>query len=371
MMPTTDELRIAVARRLLLEDALWIGDVLTSAFRHDGRARTMVPLLFSGHASRIAYEGREFLTSSNPDVALPAFVEHLTDEEHPSIALARHATKMLDNQTSKDKLLSDFEAEIHQAWMSQRTLLFKTVRRGFSWLQPDLGYYTLDGDVVGATIPLHMRFGLDAVPQEDYPHFFAQFGEELFRSMRVYTYLSGGTDETATTLSLSPIDIVEDNDRFVGRYLKRGYDKHLSLDQKLLLLLVESEVNTAAKLIPLLTGTHVAAAFRARLLSLWHALSSLTKILNALPSASSPARDKVRQIVSSVDADRLSAPGMSTVRNRSVHYEIRGKIQIAFSNTPMFGIVESLTAETFESLDALVRDLSSELSTALRDWREA
>lgn len=348
-----------------------MGDVLTSALRHDGPARVMASLLLSGHMSRIVYEGRKLLASSNPEVALPGLVELLPPEEHPSIALARHATKMLDNQTSKSKPLKEFEGEIHQAWMSQRAQLFKDVKPGFTWLQPDLGFYSLDGNIVGATIPLHMRFGLDTVPSGDYPDFFQKFGEDLITSLRIYTCLSGSADATVTTLDLSAIDAVEDNDKFVKRYLKRAYDSALNLDQKLLLLLIESEVNTATALVPLVTGSHVTAGFRARLISLWHALSSLTKVLEAHPGATSPGRDRVRTLVSSTDATRLSAQGMQAVRNRSVHYEIQGKVEIAFSDGPVFGIIESLTEETFESLDALVRDLSAELRAALREWRES
>lgn len=370
-MTTRDELRVAVGRRLLLEDALWAGDVVTSALRHDGPAQAMTPLLLAGHVSRIVYEGRELLTSQNPDVALSSFVDNLPPQEHPSIARARHATKMLDNQIRKNKPLSEFEAEIHQAWMSQRTQLFETVKPGFTWLQPDLGFYTLDGNIVGATIPLHLRFGLDAVPRSEYPEFFRQFGEDLVTSLRVYTCLSGGTDAMTTTLDVEPMDAVNDKDRFVRRYLKRRYGRALNLDQKLLVMSIESEVTTATTLVPLVTGTHVAAAFRARLISLWHALSSLTKILDAAPHDSSPAAEAVRAVVTSDEARRLAGPGMNTVRNRSVHYEIRGKVEIAFTNGPMFGIIESLTNETFQSLDAVVRELSANLSAALRQWRES
>lgn len=369
-MATQDEDRIRIGRELLLEDALWMGDVITSALRHEGRARIMSMLLLSGHVSRIVYEGRQLLTSQNPDVALPALVTLLPDDENPSIARARHATKMLDNQTRKDKPLAEFEAEIHQAWMSQREILFRSVRRGFTWLQPDLGFYTLDGRAVGATIPLHMRYGLDTVQSKDYPDYFSEMGEDLSSSIRVYTYLSGSTDAMVTILDVTPIDTVADNDKFVTRYLGRGYDRHLTIDQKLLLLLIESEVNTATVLIPLVTGTHTTAAFRARLISLWHGLSSLTKILDATPAATSPARDKVRDIVTSADARRLATPGMQIVRNRSVHYEIRGKTYFTFTDRPMFGIIESVTGETYDSVDTLVRDISTALSAALVEWRE-
>ena len=54
-----------------------------------------------------------------------------------------------------------------------------------------------------------------------------------------------------------------------------------------------------------------------------------------------------------------------------MHYEIRGKTQFAFSNGPMFGIIESMTNETFDNLDTVVRDLSQDLSAALRDWRNS
>lgn len=371
MVVSQKELRVIVGRRLLVEDALWAGDVLTSSLRHDGPAHVMVPMLLAGHTSRIVYEGRELLTSATPGVALPTYADLLPPDEHPSIALARHATKMLDNQTRKDKPLSEFENEIHRAWMSQRALLFKTVRRGFTWMQPDLGFYTLGGDTVGATIPMHLRFGLDAVPRDEYPDFFRRYGEDLISSLAIYSSLPDAPEANTSTLGLSAIDAVKDNDRFVKRYLGRHYDRALSTDQKLLLLLIESELATATVLIPLVTGAHTAAAFRARFVSLWHALSSLSKILEARPDARSPAAERVRDIVSSADVERLSGKGMQAVRNRCVHYEIRGRIEFAFTDGPMFGIIESLTDETFDSLDALVGKLSAALRTALRQWRES
>lgn len=370
-MPTPDELKVAVGRLLLLEDALWIGDILTSAHRHDGPAQAMVSLLLSGHAARIVYEGRELLTSPNPTVALPDFADLLPTEVHPSIAPARHATKMLDNAVKRGRPVNEYELDIHEAWMSQRRELRAKVRRGFTWLQPDLGFYTLNGDVVGATIPLHLRFALNEVPVAERERVFRKLGLDLYTSLRVFSYLSGKVDAITPTLDLRPIDHIKDNDRSVNRYLKRGYDGVANMDQRLLLLLIESEVNTAATLIPLLTGSHVAAAFRARLISLWHALSSTKKILSADPASASPAAERVRAVVESADTLRLSAKGMDVVRNRSMHYEIRGKTAFTFSNGPMFGIVESVTTETFESLDTVVRDVSEDLSVALREWRDS
>ncbi|MFJ4044355.1 hypothetical protein ACIPV2_01270 [Microbacterium sp. NPDC089987] len=370
-MPTQDELKVTVGRLLLLEDALWIGDILASARRHNGPAQAMVPLLLSGHAARVVYEGRELLTSPNKNVALPDFVDLLRPELHSSIPPARHATKMLDNAVKKGQPVNEYELDIHEAWMSQRTELMSKVRRGFSWLQPDLGFYTLGGAVVGATIPLHLRFRLDEVPVENRPAHFRKLGLDLYTSLKVFSYLSGKNDAITPSLDLTAMDSIRDNDRSVNRYLKRGYDGVRSIDQRLLLLLIESEVNTAATLIPLVTGPHVTAAFRARLISLWHALSSVRKILAADPARTSPAATRVREVADSVDARRLSAKGMDLVRNRSMHYEIRGKTQFAFSNGPMFGIIESVTGETFGRLDTVVRDVSQDMSAALREWRNS
>lgn len=370
-MLTQREQKVTVGRLLLLEDALWFGDILASAQRHRGPAQAMVPLLLSGHAARIVYEGRALLTSPSGDVALPELAALLPSNTHPSIAPARHATKMLDNAVKRGRPVNEFELDIHEAWMAQRNELMSTVRRGFSWLQPDLGFYTLHGDVVGATIPLHLRFRLDDVPLAERDAHFRKFGEDLYRSLHVFSCLSGKDDAIVSTLDLSAVDSIQDNDRSVNRYLKRGYDGVKSMDQKLLLLLIESEVNASATLIPLITGLHVAAAFRARLISLWHALSSVRKLLSAEPGLTSPAAVRVREVADSADASRLSAEGMDVVRNRSMHYEIRGKAEFTFSDGPMFGIIESMSSETFESLDGVVRKVSDDLSRALREWRNS
>ena len=369
-MSSEDELRIAVSRRLLLEDALWIGDVLASASEHRGRAQVFAPLLLSGHASRIVYEGRLLLEARDPQMALPDFVAMLPPATHPSIALARHATKMLDNQNSKDKTLTDFEKDVHNAWMSQQSLLRRGVRPGFKWMQKDMGFYTLGDRVVGSTIALHLRFGLNDVRPDTYPEFFQRFGYDLAASVRVYSYLSGETDAISTTQDMAALDEVGDNDRFVERYLEPRYDSRLSPDQKLLLLLIESEVNTATTLIPLVSRGHQNAAFRARLISLWHGLSSLVKILDASPTAISPATGRMRSIVKSSPAQTLLASKeMRRIRNRCVHYEIPRTLAVNFTDAPMFGIIESLSDQTLDSLDTLIGDLGSDLSESLRDWR--
>ena len=52
-----------------------------------------------------------------------------------------------------------------------------------------------------------------------------------------------------------------------------------------------------------------------------------------------------------------------------MHYEIPRTLAVNFTDVPMFGIIESLSDQTVDSLDTLIGDLGSELSESLRDWR--
>lgn len=362
-----------LSRRLLLEDSLWVGDMFTSAGAHDGPASTMIPLLLSGHAARVVHEGRDLLIKPrDPRFADATLAAALPPATSPAVARARHATKMLDNQVRKNKPVSEFEAEIRRSRLSHRYEMRRPVTPGFKWAQKDMGLYILDDRIFGCTVALHHRFDLAGVNPRMYGPFFRDFGADVGASIWVHTLLSGSAEAITVAQRLDVPDRIIDVDVYAHRYLNRRYDPHLTVDQKLLILLVESEVNTAATLIPSLSAGHPEAAFRARFVSLWHAVSSLKKILDTVPTATAPGTARMRELVNSPLARTFTDnPSMLQLRHRCVHYEIPVKTQITLATTPMFGIIESLTGFTMATLSPLVEKLGVELSDHLLTWRES
>lgn len=155
--PGLDELRGWAARKNLAEDARWAMDTVLSG-KEVPEFSPFVGLLLSHHFVRIAYEGAAAVRSGNPHVGIPALAALLNDTFAQITATARHLTKMLDNKSKTyADILSEFAAEL----AGHRSALTGKAVRLARWLETDLGLYYVDGALVGATVPIAYRLGLN------------------------------------------------------------------------------------------------------------------------------------------------------------------------------------------------------------------
>lgn len=102
-------------------------------------------------------------------------------------------------------------------------------------------------------------------------------------------------------------------------------------------------MNTSIRILPATATGHDDAAFRARVITLYHAVSALTQVEAAHSQVKSVHLNRLRTLLASPEKQRLYSAHGRQVRNRCMHYEIRGTLAGALDpTTPMNGIVEAL-----------------------------
>ncbi len=352
-----------VARTMLAQDARWISDCMLSASGTAG-VNGILPMLLLGHAARIAYEGSRLITSPEPWHGVPVLAELLRNEHAETIARARHASKLLDdNKKDLDDLIGEMDAyrATHRVAYSGNAVWFAR------WLEPDLGMYILDGRVLGATIPLQYRFGLPAtISVPEMGQIMYRTAAELGGTLVVMSAAAGDPPWAEATIDYQPMAEIRSVDRRLSRYVVGRYDDAMTIGMKLLLLMLEGEIATARAVLPLAADTHPDAVFRARLIAMTHVIRGLELIAARWTSGGSAAR----AFGDSEQAQLLLGPGMRKVRNLSMHYGIRdGDVDID-PTRPMFGLVEHFCAGfSFKDIDEVLGQAIDRAADLLVSWR--
>lgn len=352
------------ARSALVEDSRWIADV---AFSTQGtELASYAALLLGHHFVRIVYEGAIAIRSTNQNVGWPPLAGLLDDQFSAITARARHVTKLLDDtKKSYEDVLADLADVYHH---NVKTLTGKAPRP-FRWLETDLGLFDLDGSLVGATMPIAYRLALDPGDQT------LMAGEAISDVAHEWgtttAVLMAATLEPPLTQPTMKVPEVKIGYRDVraSRYLAGRFESAFSNELKLLMLLIEGDLNTNRLLLPALSGGYETPAFRARVTTLHHALTALQKIVLRYPGIDSLSFRELRTLLGSAPVTGLLGPGGKKVRHRCVHYEIRGKsIQLDIS-LPMNGVVEAVAGRNFLEFDSEVRAVTDHLAGLLSTWQ--
>lgn len=360
-----DELRGWAARKNLAEDARWAMDTFLSG----NKVPTFGPFvgLFLGHHFvRIAYEGAIAIRSPRVHVGIPDLAGLLDDRFAQITARARHLTKMLDNnKKTYAELLAELAAEMevhHKAFTGNAVRLAR-------WLETDLGLYYVDGAMVGATIPLAYRLGLHPARPA------SMWGADLNAITREW----GGTlgvlgaatlDDSVPEATLDFTSIrVTHRDRRADRYLATRFDPQFPLELKILMLMIEGDLNTARLVLPRTVRGHRNAEFRARFVTAYHSLSALKRISDQYPGLSTKGLRDLRALLADASVQRLLSPEGEKVRNRSVHYEMNDPAILPDLTRPMNGLVEAVSSgRTWEDFDRDVRAVTERSAEHLAHW---
>jgi hypothetical protein len=112
----------------------------------------------------------------------------------------------------------------------------------------------------------------------------------------------------------------------------------------LLLTAILSQVNTARLLVPSIAEHNEVAAFKVRFASLFHAASSLQKLLDQDRVGPFLHRDAAGQIDAALRLDPVqNVLGNRFLRNNLVHYGVHKSTASQLSaDLPLFGLVEAL-----------------------------
>jgi hypothetical protein len=352
-----------VSRTMLAQDARWISDCMLSASRTSG-VGGVIPMLLLGHAARIAYEGSRLIASPEAWYGVPTLAELLRNEHAETIARARHASKLLDdNKKNLDDLVGEMDdyRVTHRAAYSGNAVWFAR------WLEPDLGMYTLDRRVLGATIPLQFRFGLPAtVSVTEMGPIMRRTAVELGGALVVMSAAAGDPPWAEATIDFLQVAEIRSVDRRLSRYVAGRYDDRMTIGMKLLLLMLEGEIATARAVLPLAAETHPDAVFRARLISMTHA----TRGLDLIAARSASGQPGGRMFADSEQAELLFSPGFRKLRNVSMHYDIRDRAAEIDPTSPMFGLVEHFCPGfAFEEVDQILGEAIDRVADFLASWR--
>ena len=361
-----DELRGWAARKSLAEDARWAADTVLSG-NGIPEFRPYVGLLLGHHFVRIAYEGAAALRSGNPHVGIPILAALLNDTFAQITARARHLTKMLDNKKkSYADILSDLAAELEE---HHDALAGKAVRAA-RWLETDLGLYFVDGALVGATVPIAYRLGMNpAQPAVMWGADRNAITKEWGATLAVLGAATFDLSEQEATLDLTGIHVTH-RDRRADRYLAGRFDPQFSPELKLLILMIEADLNTARLILPRTARGHRNAEFRARTVTCYHCLSALRRICDQHPNLNTKGLTGLRAVLTDAPAQRLLSPIGEKVRNRCVHYEMNDPAIIPDLARPMNGLVEAICSGwSWESFDQDVREITERSAELLTRWR--
>lgn len=358
-----------VAHTMIFEDAAWASDVLLSARTAPGArfSGLLLPLLV-GHWARIVYEGSETLRTGAPGVAMPHLAEQLMNDHAATLARARHSTKLFDDtKRTYEQVLLDVGAyrEAHIARFTGNT----------HWLlrrfECDLGLTLLGRSVVGTTVGSHIHLGQpppaigDEMAMSQAAHSAAV---EQGAALRVMLALRDEAEPQAT-LDLRPLWRMRTRDKDSERYLSGRYDHRYPIALKLVLLGIEADLTTCELVLPVLEPGHADATFRTRVVMVFHALNALREISSRYaPQAGRTSA--LGEVLQDPSVRRLSARAAREVRNRCVHYEVRGRLREQLRpGHRMQGIVEAATEGPFADFDDDVRTATGLIIEGLRTWR--
>ncbi|MBC7592724.1 MAG: hypothetical protein H7288_02080 [Kineosporiaceae bacterium] len=355
------------ARKMVAQDARWATDVVLSA-QQLPTLSPYVGLLLGHHFVRIAYEGGLTLRSQDPAVGVPELANLLQDKFGPITARVRHATKLLDDtKKTFDAVVDEFDGIV----LEHRSHLMGKAVRIARWLETDLGLYVSDRRPVGATVPIAYRLGVrmsadGTIAGDDLRVVSQEWGGTL--AVLNAAALNGA--EQVSTLDLGQVPEIRGRDRRSDRYLHGRFEPEFSVGLKMLLLAVEGDVNTLTMIVPHTSQGHEESVFRLRIVTLFHALSTLRHIQLRYADLRSTGIRALSQLLDDNAARWLLSSHGKAVRNRCMHYPILDKGLDLDPERPMFGIVEAMSAG--RSMADVAEDGSAtlrRLAQFLHNWR--
>lgn len=355
-----------VARQMIAEDARWAMDVVLSCEKSRSAASYVI-LILGHHLVRIAYEGAVAIRSRHPNVGIPEFAALLKDQFATITKRTRHTSKILDHSGVTYNAVID-GLEIIQRIHNDR--FTGNAHRWLRWLETDLGLYQYEGELIGATVPAAYRLGFDVaegaeIAVED----LREAVEEWGGTLAVLGAATLDISEPSATIDFIKRPKVSPVDRLSARYLARRFDKKFPSGLKLLLLMIEGDLNSSRLLLPRATKRHEMAVFRAQAITAYHALTSLRKIADRHLGGDSSGSRQLRKLLNDAPTRRLLSNQGKKIRDRCVHYPILNPTFEPDLSLPMYGIIENVApGMTWERYSHDVTAVTSRAANCLASW---
>jgi hypothetical protein len=228
------------------------------------------------------------------------------------------------------------------------------------WLQPDLGIFFWNNDVINTTHVSLLNLGLtteilSTLSRETvgpymrreavgYGNDVVQVLDELGMLQELDT--AAHTPEDGQGRALPPTGYRDlKSSRFFESVARRAAPEPSAVGVGVLLSLILSRINTARVIVPRLALDNETAAFKIRFVSLFHAVTSLQVLLTWHHQNSFLHPEAVRQFKAMLGNDSIrSVRGRTKLRNNLVHYRVVSESVTALlrSDRPLYGLVEAL-----------------------------
>jgi hypothetical protein len=334
----------SVDRTMIRDDVDWLYSMARSVSRSEWEGPFGIAL--APQMARVVHESFDYVMRRRPAVAKP-LERQLVHE----IAAARHTIKLVDDsQRSVEEVLEAFSgiADKHSAYF----------KGGF-----DLAIFTWKGQpiVTSRSAEYQTLARVDA----DSPH-----GTSVVMGQSMVRVLEQGLGMTVPPwkrMMLPHINELAQVDEDAKTFYPSVYSSSLSAPEKDLLLTAESSLNALALVDVMAAQTFAGPVFRAQLLALVHAVSSITAIVSRHSEGSTRVPQDVRQALA--DEGLVWLVGQRSLRNRAMHYGIPSTFTGIASDLPMYGIVESICDEPFSVVKARLSKALALVAEALAGWR--
>jgi hypothetical protein len=342
-------LNAIVARAMLAEDARWAIDLIRSS--ESTPLMGVVGLTFARHFVRIVHEGRELLASQEAPPGLPD-IAHLLRDNHPDIdARVRSAIKLTDDTATNVGDISDRLVETARS--HSESLKAQTRVSVLRALGRDLGFHTVDGRPVVATVSTGLLLGINPMlPNFQHGEPIQELTQEWSHNLLVMSAALDATVPNERTLSLASI-AVGFRDVHWKQYVDARFGRDFPRGLSLLLLAVEAEVGVATALLPACATGYPGTDFRLRTITAYHAARALLAVSNESPVASEGRLPTLRDRLSTIGTDRVVSSGGRLVRNRCTHYMFNDPAISVDLARPMFGLIEGVfPSQSYERHDS-------------------
>lgn len=330
------------------------------------QVRSVAILALMPFVSAFTYESSEYIKRKDP-AAVRALEPH-----RELLRASRLRLKLLDdNRKSFDEVLDNASelAAVSSGWMMEdhRGVLGPLKRL----IQPDLGVFFAQDEVFCTTHVAFLNLGLSkealaasSLSLDSLGPYLRDTSEDFGRYLALLLHkLDIGMDVPANAqgVPLPPVGFRDlKSKRLYGKIARRAAPNRIPVC--LLLTAILSQVNTARLLVPSIAGRNEVAAFKVRFVSLFHAASSLQKLIDQDQDGSFLHPDAAQQIEAVLDGNPVrNILELRFLRNNLIHYDVHKRTASQLSaDLPLFGLVEALTQG--KSLAAVASDVEKGLS---------
>jgi len=314
----------------------------------------------------------------------PEFASMMKRQYEGILRVSRARTKLFDDdQKDISSLISHLEwtTDFVHRWMNENHVGVLAFLQ--KWLQTDMGLFYYGNNLICTTQFALFNLGVGktdiATTQRGKPININELARSIGYDIGQYIgSLSNGLNiisrkpiATASQYQLND-NLFRNRDKKAEFYLRKIYNGEPTSQLNLCLLLFSTTINFLIHTFSKLAINNSETWFKVKFLTLYHTVSSLTKIQNYFYTTgqlSGLSKNYFGYLLSDKEIKLLKS--QRKLRNILVHYSLKGLTETVFSpKTKYFGIIEHFfSGRKFEDIDETVDRQLLRFSTALEDWQ--